>query len=175
MSNIELGKLYQYKELHAGKFFKDKPTVPYSSDCQFVVPQYQFNNQRFIPSEAVPWEKAFYRTATAKMVVLPCRFDVVTHRAFKSLRESYIYATISFSREKEWVMGWVRESWLEPLEDIDDCYEETTRKKVYEEALALVGKMKEKGKLLESPTLQSPKDVFSKMMEKRANVSPAKK
>ncbi|TXH11321.1 MAG: hypothetical protein E6R04_01700 [Spirochaetes bacterium] len=175
MPNIELGKLYQYKELHAGKFFKDKPIVPYSNDHQFVVPQYHLTDPRLSISEAVPWEREFYRTSTTKMVVLPCRFDVVIHRAFKSLRESYVFATISFSREKDWVMGWVRESWLEPLENIDDSYEETTRKKVHEEALALMGKMKEKAKLLESSPPQSPKDVFSKMMEKRANVSPPKK
>ncbi len=173
MSNIELGKLYQYKDTHAGLLFRNKPIVPYSDAYECISLQSKISNDR--KPGAVPWEKEFYFLATTKIMVLPCRFDVVTHRSFKSLKETYVYATISFSREKDWIMGWVRESWLEPLENIDDSYEETTRKKVHEEALALMGKMKEKAKLLESSPPRSPKDVFSKMMEKRANVSPPKK
>lgn len=171
MSNIELGKLYQYKDTHAGLLFRNKPTVPYSDAYERISLQSKISNDR--KPGAVPWEKEFYFLATTKIMVLPCRFDVVTHRSFKSLKETYVYAT--FSREKDWIMGWVRESWLEPLQDLDDTYEESARKRVREQALSIVEKMREKGKELASQPNTSPHDALMKIMERRAKTTPAKK
>lgn len=167
---IELGKMYQYKPEHIGKSYSKKPRTPFAVEDGLSLYESRHVLTYGNPfAKEAPWEKSYYKSNQEKILVLPCKIEKVYHPLIRSVYGTYIYATISYSREKEWKTGWLRAEWIEPLSELDETYEESMRKLWAKNAHSALLKVEEKIKTASAKPSRTPLELFEEMQARKAS------
>lgn len=171
--DIEIGRLYQYKIDKIGLFFPDLPKVPFPEIPLPLEAKRDIDSTPLDP-KADPWDHAFSRVKTERMLFLALDMKVVVDSKFKVLKSTFVYGTISISREREWKTGWVKPDWLELLsEEMNTTYEEEMGKKCLLAAREVFDKNMKSHRQSTEAAKADLNAAFKKIMQDRA-VGPKK-
>lgn len=124
--SVTAGSLLQYKEEHYGRYYRSIPKVPFENRYEFLK---TINNNvlslRLTPDSPAPSRK---ETARKKYVLFCSEKTWVQHPLVDTLGCYYIKCFISDPYDNDTTDGWLREEWVEPLNQLGTYYEENVLK-----------------------------------------------
>ena len=136
---MTVGSLLQYKEEFYGRYHPKLPAIPF--DSHLFLSSTHKNIFSLYPQIANGYRPSPKETARKKFVLFCSQVEQVAHPSTPLISCKYLNCFISDPyTEGETIDGWVRENWVEPLNEIDTYYEENIRRALKNLADAAVSK-----------------------------------